>query len=59
MTGRKVDTSFIQDTLGFYEPWRRPATTCTRRVLKLATEPGGVDAARLLELVRGRAGRAV
>ena len=50
VTGHKMDTRFIQDTLGFYEAMAKAGHTVHSRVLKLATEPGGVDAARLLEI---------
>jgi GntR family transcriptional regulator len=50
VTGRKVDTSFIQDTLGFYESMSRAGHVVQSRVLKLATAPSTVDVARLLEI---------
>lgn len=50
VTGRKVDTSFIQDTLGFYESMVKAGHSVESRVLKLATEPSSVDVARLLEI---------
>lgn len=53
VTGRKVDTSFIQDTLGFHESMSRAGFRVENRVLKLAVEPGAVDTARLLETAVG------
>ncbi|HUB70730.1 MAG TPA: GntR family transcriptional regulator [Acidimicrobiales bacterium] len=50
VTGRKEDTSFIQDTLGFFESMSRAGHMVQSRVLKLAVEPGTVDTARLLEI---------
>jgi GntR family transcriptional regulator len=50
MTGRKLDTSFIQDTLGFYESMTKAGHVVQSRILKLAIEPSGVDMARLLEI---------
>ena len=50
ITGRKVDTSFIQDTLGFYESMARAGHTVQSQVLKLAIEPCSVEVARLLEI---------
>ena len=49
VTGRKMDTSFIQDTLGFYESMSRAGHHVESRVLKLAVEAGTVESARLLE----------
>ncbi len=50
ITGRKVDTSFIQDTLGFYESMTRAGHAVQSQVLKLALEPSPVEVARLLEI---------
>lgn len=50
VTGRKVDTSFIQDTLGFYESMAKAGHVVQSRVLKLATERCSVEVARLLEI---------
>jgi GntR family transcriptional regulator len=50
VTGRKLDTSFIQDNLGFYESMTRAGHVVRSRILKLATERSTVDLARLLEL---------
>jgi GntR family transcriptional regulator len=50
VTGRKLDTSFIQDNLGFYESMTRAGHVVQSRILKLATEPVTVDLARLLEI---------
>lgn len=50
ITGRKVDTSFIQDTLGFYESMTRTGHAVQSQVLKLALEPSPVEVARLLEI---------
>jgi len=45
-----MDTSFIQDTLGFHESMVRAGHVVHSHVLKLTTEPCGVDVARLLEV---------
>jgi GntR family transcriptional regulator len=50
VTGRKMDTSFIQDTLGFYESMVKAGHVVQSRILKLTTEPCTVDTARLLEI---------
>ena len=50
VTGRKVDTSFIQDTLGFYESMSKAGHVVRSRVLKFAIETSTVDVARLLEI---------
>ena len=50
VTGRKMDTSFIQDTLGFYEAMVKAGHVVHSRILKLETQPCGVDTARLLEI---------
>ena len=50
VTGHKMDTSFIQDTLGFYESMVKAGHVVQSGVLKLTTEPCGVDTARLLEI---------
>ena len=50
VTGRKMDTGFIQDTLGFYESMVRSGHTVQSRILKMAIEPAGVELARVLEL---------
>ncbi|HTW08520.1 MAG TPA: GntR family transcriptional regulator [Acidimicrobiales bacterium] len=55
VTGRKVDTSFIQDTLGFYESMSKAGHSVQSRVLKLVVEPSTVDMARLLEIGVGDA----
>ena len=49
ITGRKLDTSFIQDTLGFYESMARAGHAVQSRILRLALEPSSVEVARLLE----------
>jgi GntR family transcriptional regulator len=49
-TGRKVDTSFIQHTLGFHESMVRAGHIVHSRILRLTNEPCGVDVARLLEI---------
>jgi GntR family transcriptional regulator len=49
VTGRKLDTSFIQDNLGFYESMTRAGHVVQSRILKLAAEPATVDLARVLE----------
>ncbi|MGO9657115.1 MAG: GntR family transcriptional regulator [Acidimicrobiales bacterium] len=50
VTGRGVDTRLIQETLGFYESLSQAGHVVQSQVLKLATEPCGVDVARLLEV---------
>jgi GntR family transcriptional regulator len=50
VTGRKLDTRFIQDNLGFYESMTRAGHLVQSRVLKLAAEPATVDVARRLEI---------
>jgi GntR family transcriptional regulator len=50
VTGRKLDTSFIQDNLGFYESMTRAGHVVQSRILKLAAKPSTVDLARLLEI---------
>jgi GntR family transcriptional regulator len=50
VTGRKMDTGFIQDTLGFYESMVRSGHTVQSRILKMAIEPAGVELARVLEI---------
>jgi GntR family transcriptional regulator len=50
VTGRKVDTSFIQDNLGFFESMSRAGHLVESRILKLALEQSSVDVARLLEI---------
>jgi GntR family transcriptional regulator len=52
-TGRKVDTSFIQDTLGFHESMSKAGHLVQSRILKLLTEPATLDLARLLEVREG------
>jgi GntR family transcriptional regulator len=47
---REMDTSFIQDTLGFYESMVKAGHVVQSRILKLTTEPCTVDTARLLEI---------
>ena len=50
VTGRKLDTSYMQDTLGFHESMTRSGHLVHSRVLKLETERSGVDVARLLAI---------
>jgi len=50
VTGRKVDTSFIQDTLGFYESMAKAGHAVHSRILTLVVELSSVDVARLLEI---------
>ncbi len=50
VTGRKMDTSFIQDTLGFHESMVKAGHVVHSRILKLSTEPSSVETARLLEI---------
>jgi GntR family transcriptional regulator len=53
VTGRKMGTGFVQDTLGFYESMAKAGYVVESRVLKFATEPCRVDTARLLEIPVG------
>jgi len=50
VTGRKMDTSFIQDTLGFHESMVKAGHVVQSHILKLTTEPCSVETARLLEI---------
>jgi GntR family transcriptional regulator len=50
VTGHKLDTSFIQDNLGFYESMTRAGHVVQSRILKLGAKPSTVDLARLLEI---------
>jgi GntR family transcriptional regulator len=50
VTGRKLDTSYIQGALGFYDSMTGAGHVVQSRVLRLAIEPCGVDVARLLEI---------
>ena len=50
VTGRRVDTSFIQNTLGFWESMTRAGHVVQSRILKLTTEACSVDVARLLKI---------
>ncbi len=50
VTGHKLDTSFIQDNLGFYESMTRAGHVVQSRNLKLDAKPTTVDGARELEI---------
>ncbi|HXW81790.1 MAG TPA: GntR family transcriptional regulator [Acidimicrobiales bacterium] len=50
VTGHKLDTSFIQDNLGFYESMTRTGHVVQSRILRLDAVPSTVDLARLLEI---------
>jgi GntR family transcriptional regulator len=50
VTGHKLDTSFIQDNLGFYESMTRAGHVVQSRILRLDAVPSTVDLARLLEI---------
>jgi len=53
VTGRKLDTSFIQHSLGFYDSMMNAGHVVRSTTLKLAVEPSSVSIARLLEIAVG------
>ena len=53
VTGRKLDTSFIQHSLGFYESMVSAGHTVRSTTLKLAVEPASVSIAKALEIPIG------
>jgi GntR family transcriptional regulator len=50
VTGRKLNTSFIQHSLGFYESMLHAGHTVRSEVLSLRTEPCSVSVAKLVEI---------
>ena len=50
VTGRPLNTSFVQHSLGFYESMQRAGHAVGTRVITLQTEPCGVSLAKLLEI---------
>jgi GntR family transcriptional regulator len=53
VTGRKLNTSFVQHSLGFYESMLRSGHRVRSRTLALRTEPSGVAQAGLVEIPVG------
>lgn len=50
VTGRPLNTSFVQHSLGFYESMQRAGHTVRSCVIALHTEPAGVGMAKLAEI---------
>ncbi|MGA3215936.1 MAG: GntR family transcriptional regulator [Acidimicrobiales bacterium] len=50
VTGRPLNTTFVQHSLGFYESMKRAGHTVGTKVITLHTEPCGVGVAKLLEI---------
>jgi len=50
VTGRKLNTSFVQHSLGFYESMQRAGHVVRSQTLTLRTEPCGVSLAKLMEI---------
>jgi GntR family transcriptional regulator len=50
VTGRKLETSFVQHSLGFYESMQRSGHAVRSKTLVLRTEPCGVSEAKLVEI---------
>jgi GntR family transcriptional regulator len=53
VTGRKLNTSFVQHSLGFYESMARAGYQVRSRTLMQRLEPSGVAQARLIEIPVG------
>jgi GntR family transcriptional regulator len=53
VTGRKLNTSFVQHSLGFYESMVAAGHRVRSRTLALRSEPSGVAQARLVEIPVG------
>jgi GntR family transcriptional regulator len=53
VTGRKLNTSFVQHSLGFYDSMQRAGHTVRSTVLALRTEPASVGAAQHVEIAPG------
>lgn len=50
VTGRKLNTSFVQQSLGFYQSMQEAGYKVRSRTLTLGTEPCGVNEAKLIEI---------
>jgi len=50
VTGRKLNTSFVQNSLGFYESMQQAGHAVRSKTLVLQAEPSGVSQARLVEI---------
>lgn len=53
VTGRKLNTSFVQHSLGFYESMQQAGHVVRSQTLTLHTEPCGVSLAKLMEIAVG------
>jgi GntR family transcriptional regulator len=53
VTGRKLNTSFVQHSLGFYQSMQQAGHAVRSQTLTLRTEPCGVSLAKLMELAVG------
>jgi GntR family transcriptional regulator len=53
ITGRPLNTSFVQHSLGFYESMQRAGHTVRSRTIQMRTEPAGVSMAKLVEIAVG------
>jgi GntR family transcriptional regulator len=53
VTGRKLNTSFVQHSLGFYESMQEAGHVVRSKTLTLRAEPSGVSLAKLMEIAVG------
>jgi GntR family transcriptional regulator len=53
VTGRPLNTSFVQHSLGFYESMQRAGHTVRSQTIQMRTEPAGVSMAKLVEIAVG------
>jgi GntR family transcriptional regulator len=53
VTGRPLNTSFVQHSLGFYESMQRAGHTVRSQTIQMRTEPAGVSMAKLIEIAVG------
>jgi GntR family transcriptional regulator len=53
VTGRPLNTSFVQHSLGFYESMQRAGHTVRSQTVQLRTAPAGVSMAKLVEIAVG------
>jgi GntR family transcriptional regulator len=53
VTGRPLNTSFVQHSLGFYESMQRAGHTVRSQTIQMSTEPAGVSMAKLVEIAVG------
>ncbi|HTV99122.1 MAG TPA: GntR family transcriptional regulator [Streptosporangiaceae bacterium] len=53
VTGRPLNTSFVQHSLGFYESMQRAGHAVRSRTIQMRTEPAGVSMAKLVEIAVG------